>query len=246
MEQEIKEKLLTWLYNCSSYEKFKEKNYYELDRRLIEKTIEELVVKLLQGNNEIWNIEKQDIMILKVFLYVSDPERTMTTSGIALKLNISQPLAYNSLCKTKNQILQEINKRRIMNMSKEEILDLSIEDFNLSNRAVSSLLKNNIFTIEELTQKTTKNLKALEYMGPKTAQEIIDKTHSFGIAFLGEKLKTTEETLREKLESKIQKRYNIEQEICFLKEKKTEVEMEIEILQKRIEGETEKKLAKRI
>ena len=240
MGQEIKEKLLIWLYNCSSYEEFEEKNYYELDRRLIEKTIEELAVKLLQGNNEIWNIEEQDIMILKVFLYVSDPERTMTTSGIALKLNISQPAAYNSLCKTKTQILQEINKRRIMNMSKGEILDLPIENLNLSNRAVSSLLRNNIFTVEELTQITTKKLKALEYMGPKTAQEIIDKMHSFGIAFLEEQLKTEEETLIEQLESKIQKRYNIAQEICFLKAKKAEVDMEIEILQKCIEIETEK------
>lgn len=244
MEQELKEKIIFWLYNCGSYEEFETKNYYETDRRLIETTIDELVHKLLKNNKIIWNISHIDIVILKTFLNVNNPGKTITTSETASKLKTTQSVVYNSLCKTKNYIIQEINKRRIMNMSKCEVLDLSVGNFNLSNRAVTTLLNNNIFSIGELLELTPRKLKTLEYMGPKTAQEILDKVHSFRLLFEGEQIITTEETLREELDIKLQKRYNIEQEIAFLLKYKEDIDKEIDDLSEKLEHMNKRKKLK--
>lgn len=235
MEQEIKEKMILWLYHCNSYEEFKEKKYYESDRRLIENTIQELTSKLSQDTTPIWNLCPIEISILKLFLNIGDRKRFLASSAIALKLNMDQSVVYNTLYKIKNDILKEINRRRITNMSKEEILDISVENFNLSNRAVSALIRNNIFTINELIKITTRNLRSLNGMGPKTAQEIIDTMHSFNIGFQGEKISKPEESIREQLETKMQKRYNIEQEINILLERKAEVDKEIEELLNKVE-----------
>ena len=235
MEQELKEKIIFWLFNCSSYEEFETKNYYEIERTIKEKTIEELAHKLLENQRTIWNIGENEIIVLKTFLNINHQNKTLTTSEVAIKLKTSQSVVYNLLCKAKVQILQEINKRRIQNMSEEEIFDITIGNFNLSNRAVTSLVNNYIFTVGELLELTIKKLKTLEYMGPKTAQEIINNVHSFGLTFQGEEKTTSEEKLKKLLEIKLQKRYNLEQEMDYIQRCKEQNEREIEEISQQLE-----------
>ena len=248
MEQTLKEKLIFWLFGCNSYEEFETKNYYETEKRLKEKTIEELVQKLLKNQRIIWNISSTDVVILRTFLNVNSPGKALTTYETASKLKLTQSVVYNSLCKTKNQINQEINKRRIMSMSEGEIRDLSVGNFNLSNRAVTTLLNNNIFEINDLVELTVKELKALEYMGTKTkqqktAQEIINQVHNFGLLFKGECRKTTEESLIQDLETIKEKLYNIDQEMdCLLKYKQDLIKKSEDILEQLEQKNKRKKL----
>lgn len=217
MEQVLKEKLFFWLFNSSSQEEFEANNYYEIERMIKLKAIDELTRKLLRNQKIIWNISPTDVIILKTFLNINSTEKMLTTYETAKKLNTTQSTVYNSLCKTKNIINQEINRRKIMNMSKGDILDLYVSDFNLSNRAVTTLLDNNIFEVSGLVELTKQELKSLNYMGPKTATEIINTVHSFGLAFKGEITYTTEEMVLQRAETIKEKLYNIDQEMEYLK-----------------------------
>jgi hypothetical protein len=141
----------------------------------------------------------------------------LTMAETAQRLDITQSIVRDSLYRTKNKINQEINKRKIMNMAKGDILDLYVSNFNLSNRAVTALQNNDIFEVSNLVELTKKDLKALNYMGPKTANEIINTVHSFGLVFKGEIQYTTEEEILQRAEAVKEKLYNIDQQQEYLK-----------------------------
>ena len=216
MEQVLKEKLFFWLFNNSSQEEFEADNYYEIERLIKLKAIDELTRKLLRDQRIIWNIGSSDVIILKVFLNIGS-EKMLTTYETAKKLNTTQSIVHNSLCKTKSIINQEINRRKIMNMPKGDILDLYVSDINLSNRAVTALLNNNIFEVSDLVELTKQDLKALKYMGHKTTNEIINTVHSFGLVFKGEIQYTTEEEVLQRAEAVKERLYNIDQQQEYLK-----------------------------
>ena len=68
-------------------------------------------------------------------------------------------------------------------VSKEkEMLNLTIEDLDLSVRSFNSLKRNGINTIHDLANKSEEDIRKLRNLGQKSLKEIIDKLESMGIA----------------------------------------------------------------
>ncbi|TWD98603.1 DNA-directed RNA polymerase alpha subunit [Neobacillus bataviensis] len=67
-------------------------------------------------------------------------------------------------------------------VSKEkEILNLTIEDLDLSVRSFNSLKRNGINTIHDLANKSEEDIRKLRNLGQKSLKEIIDKLESLDI-----------------------------------------------------------------
>jgi DNA-directed RNA polymerase subunit alpha len=77
-----------------------------------------------------------------------------------------------------NQIMME---REYVSKEKE-MLNLTIEDLDLSVRSFNSLKRNGINTIHDLTNKSEEDIRKLRNLGQKSLKEIIDKLESMGIA----------------------------------------------------------------
>lgn len=63
------------------------------------------------------------------------------------------------------------------------ILEMSIEDMNLSVRAYNCLKRANIRTVEDLTKKTEDDMLKVRNLGKKSLDEVILKLSSYGLSF---------------------------------------------------------------
>jgi len=63
-----------------------------------------------------------------------------------------------------------------------KILEMSIEDMDLSVRSYNCLKRANIHTVADLTQKTIDDMLKVRNLGSKSLEEIIHKLESYGLA----------------------------------------------------------------
>lgn len=64
---------------------------------------------------------------------------------------------------------------------KTQILEMSIEDMNLSVRSYNCLKRANIHTVEDLTQKTEDDMLKVRNLGRKSLDEVIAKLRGYGL-----------------------------------------------------------------
>lgn len=63
-----------------------------------------------------------------------------------------------------------------------KILEMSIEDMNLSVRSYNCLKRANIHTVEDLTKKTEEDMLKVRNLGKKSLDEVILKLESYGLS----------------------------------------------------------------
>ena len=66
---------------------------------------------------------------------------------------------------------------------KERVLEMSIEDLELSVRSFNCLKRANIATVEDLTNKTEADMMKVRNLGKKSLDEVTNKLHSLGLDF---------------------------------------------------------------
>ncbi|MBR7083336.1 MAG: DNA-directed RNA polymerase subunit alpha [Clostridia bacterium] len=66
---------------------------------------------------------------------------------------------------------------------KEKVLEMTIEELDMSVRSFNSLKRSGINTVEELTNKTEEDMMRIRNLGKKSLEEIIQKLHSLGLSF---------------------------------------------------------------
>lgn len=64
---------------------------------------------------------------------------------------------------------------------KTQILEMSIEDMDLSVRSYNCLKRANIHTVEDLTQKTEDDMLKVRNLGRKSLDEVIAKLRGYGL-----------------------------------------------------------------
>lgn len=64
---------------------------------------------------------------------------------------------------------------------KEKILEMTIEELDLSVRSFNCLKRAGINTVEDLTTKTEEDMMKVRNLGKKSLDEVISKLHSFGL-----------------------------------------------------------------
>ncbi len=83
---------------------------------------------------------------------------------------------------TKNtQVMVEKEESR-----KEKVLEMSIEDLELSVRSFNCLKRAGISTVEDLANKTESDMMKVRNLGKKSLDEVTNKLHSLGLNFLQE------------------------------------------------------------
>ena len=66
---------------------------------------------------------------------------------------------------------------------KEKVLEMSIEDLELSVRSFNCLKRAGISTVEDLTNKTESDMMKVRNLGKKSLDEVINKLHSLDLDF---------------------------------------------------------------
>lgn len=66
---------------------------------------------------------------------------------------------------------------------KEKVLEMTIEELDMSVRSFNSLKRSGINTVEELTNKTEEDMMRIRNLGKKSFEEITQKLHSLGLSF---------------------------------------------------------------
>ncbi len=69
---------------------------------------------------------------------------------------------------------------------KEKVLEMSIEELELSVRSFNCLKRAGITTVEDLTNKTEADMMKVRNLGKKSLDEVTDKLHSLGLDFAQE------------------------------------------------------------
>jgi len=65
--------------------------------------------------------------------------------------------------------------------SKEKVLEMTIEELDLSVRSFNCLKRAGINTVEDLTNKTEEEMMKVRNLGIKSLEEVIEKLHSLGL-----------------------------------------------------------------
>jgi DNA-directed RNA polymerase subunit alpha len=66
--------------------------------------------------------------------------------------------------------------------SKEKVLEMTIEELDLSVRSFNCLKRAGINTVEDLTNKTEEEMMKVRNLGIKSLEEVIEKLHSLGLS----------------------------------------------------------------
>ena len=69
---------------------------------------------------------------------------------------------------------------------KEKVLEMSIEDLELSVRSFNCLKRANISTVEDLTNKSESDMMKVRNLGKKSLDEVTNKLHALGLDFARE------------------------------------------------------------
>lgn len=69
---------------------------------------------------------------------------------------------------------------------KEKVLEMSIEDLELSVRSFNCLKRAGISTVEDLTSKTISDIMKVRNLGKKSLDEVTNKLHALGLDFMTE------------------------------------------------------------
>ena len=69
---------------------------------------------------------------------------------------------------------------------KEKVLEMSIEDLELSVRSFNCLKRAGISTVEDLTSKTISDMMKVRNLGKKSLDEVTNKLHALGLDFMSD------------------------------------------------------------
>ena len=69
---------------------------------------------------------------------------------------------------------------------KEKVLEMSIEDLELSVRSFNCLKRANIATVEDLANKTEADMMKVRNLGKKSLDEVTNKLHALDLDFAKE------------------------------------------------------------
>ncbi len=87
--------------------------------------------------------------------------------------------------------LSEISKNTSVMVEKEEskkekVLEMSIEELELSVRSFNCLKRAAIATVEDLANKSQEDMMKVRNLGKKSLDEVTNKLHSLGLDFAKE------------------------------------------------------------
>jgi DNA-directed RNA polymerase subunit alpha len=84
------------------------------------------------------------------------------------------------------ELVESMANQSLLVSSKEDkqikLLEMSIEDMDLSVRSYNCLKRANINTVEDLTKKSEEDMLKVRNLGRKSLDEVIQKLQSYGLS----------------------------------------------------------------
>lgn len=91
-------------------------------------------------------------------------------------------LADNRVCESREERIVRLRNEG-WEVKGEKVLEMTIEELDLSARAYSCLKRAGIYTVDDLTSRTEEDMIKVRNLGRKALEEVIQKLASLGLSF---------------------------------------------------------------
>ena len=123
------------------------------------------------------NITDYDKLTLDVFTNGTlEPDEAVSLSAKVLSEHLSLFIDLSESAKIAEVMVEKEDGES------EKILEMSIDELELSVRSYNCLKRANIHTVEDLTKKTEDDMLKVRNLGRKSLEEVIQKLESYGLA----------------------------------------------------------------
>ena len=134
-------------------------------------------VNLTVENTRVGQITDYDKLTLDVFTNGTlEPDEALSLSAKVLSEHLKSFIDLSEKAKSAEVIVVKENDE------KEKILDMSIDELELSVRSYNCLKRAGINTVEELTNKTSEDMMKVRNLGRKSLEEVLAKLKELGLS----------------------------------------------------------------
>ncbi len=105
-----------------------------------------------------------------------DPDEAVSLAAKVLSEHLSLFIDLSENAKSQTVMAEPVNNE------KEKVLEMSIEELELSVRSFNCLKRAGINTVEELTNKTSEDMMKVRNLGRKSLEEVLGKLKDLGLS----------------------------------------------------------------
>ena len=120
---------------------------------------------------------------LKIEVWTDGSLKPYEALSLAAKVMVGHLELFIDLSETARNTQVMVEKEE---SKKEKVLEMSIEDLELSVRSFNCLKRAGISTVEDLATKTEEDMMKVRNLGKKSLDEVTNKLHSLGLDFAKE------------------------------------------------------------
>lgn len=134
-------------------------------------------VNLNIENTRVGQITDYDKLILDVFTNGTlEPDEALSLAAKVLSEHLNSFIDLSESAKTAEVMVEKEDDE------KEKVLEMSIDELELSVRSYNCLKRANINTVEELTNKTAEDMMKVRNLGKKSLEEVTSKLEELGLS----------------------------------------------------------------
>ena len=134
-------------------------------------------VNLNIENTRVGQITDYDKLILDVFTNGTlEPDEAISLAAKVLSEHLNSFIDLSESAKTAEVMVEKEDDE------KEKVLEMSIDELELSVRSYNCLKRANINTVEELTNKTSEDMMKVRNLGKKSLEEVTGKLEELGLS----------------------------------------------------------------
>ena len=134
-------------------------------------------VNLTVENTRVGQITDYDKLTLDIYTNGTlDPDEAVSLAAKVLSEHLSLFIDLSENAKTAEVMVEKEDDE------KEKVLEMSIDELELSVRSYNCLKRAGINTVEELTNKTSEDMMKVRNLGRKSLEEVLNKLKELGLS----------------------------------------------------------------
>ncbi len=134
-------------------------------------------VNLTVNNTRVGQITDYDKLTLDVFTNGTlAPDEAVSLAAKVLSEHLNSFIDLSESAKKAEVMVETVNNE------KEKVLEMNIDELELSVRSYNCLKRAGINTVEELTNKTSEDMMKVRNLGKKSLEEVLSKLNELGLS----------------------------------------------------------------
>ncbi len=135
-------------------------------------------VNMTVENTRVGQITDYDRLILDVYTNATlEPDEAVSLAAKVLSEHLNLFIDLSENAKTAEVMIEKEENE------KEKVLEMNIDELELSVRSYNCLKRAGINTVEELTNKTSEEMMKVRNLGRKSLEEVLTKLKELGLSF---------------------------------------------------------------